>query len=141
MLPWAVRGANCEETVTDKIFIEGLRARGRHGNNPLERDEPQEFLIDVECGFDAAKAAASDDLDDAVDYDELIPGIKEVVATRSFRLLEALGETIAAHILVNATIQTVRVRIVKSILSGDDLGAVGVVIERSRNQAGEGQGL
>lgn len=122
---------------TDKIVIEGLKVYGRHGVSPRERDEGQDYLIDVECGLDATRAAASDHLQDTVDYSELIRSIREVVGGESFYLLEALGEAVAAQAMVYPMIETVRVAIFKPALAGDDLKAVGVVVERSRNEAGE----
>lgn len=110
---------------------------GRHGVAPSEREEGQDYLIDVECGLDTSRAAASDRLQDTVDYSELIRNIREVVGGESFYLLEALGEAVAAQALVHPTIETVRVAIFKPALAGDDLKAVGVVIERSRREAGQ----
>lgn len=110
---------------------------GRHGVAPSEREEGQDYLIDVECGLDTSRAAASDRLQDTVDYSALIRNIREVVGGESFYLLEALGEAVAAQALVYPTIETVRVAIFKPALGGDDLKAVGVVIERSRREAGQ----
>lgn len=110
---------------------------GHHGVGEQEREKGQELSIDVECGLDASRAAASDRLEDTVDYATLIRSIKQVVGEKSFFLLEALGEAVAAQVLVYPTVETVRVRISKPALSGQDLHRVGVVIERSRHQAGD----
>ncbi|MEX2587136.1 MAG: dihydroneopterin aldolase, partial [Actinomycetota bacterium] len=123
--------------ITDRIVIEGLKVFGRHGVAPHERDQGQDYLIDVECGLDATRAAASDRLEDTVDYSALIRSISEVVGGESFYLLEALGEAVAARALVYPRVEMVRVAIFKPALSGDELKAVGVVVERSREQAGE----
>ena len=46
----------------------GLRALGVHGVLPEEQVRPQPFEVDVELIVDLAAAAASDRLDDTVDY-------------------------------------------------------------------------
>lgn len=109
---------------------------GRHGVHDSERAEGQDYLIDVECRLDTSRAAASDRLEDTVDYSALIRSIQEVASRKSFFLLEALGEAVAAQALVYPTVETVRVAIYKPALATDDLKAVGVVVERGRNQAG-----
>lgn len=105
---------------------------GRH-----EREDGQDYLLDIECRLDTTRAAASDRLEDTVDYSALIKSIREVVGGESYFLLEALGEAVAAQALVYPTIESVTVGIFKPALSGDDLKAVGVVVERSRHEAGE----
>src|SRR6476659_5987639 len=57
--------------MSDRIVLSGLRARGRHGCLPAERELGQEFVIDVTLGLDARPAAANDDLLRTVDYGAL----------------------------------------------------------------------
>jgi dihydroneopterin aldolase len=47
---------------SDRIELRGLRARGRHGVLPAERELGQEFVVDVVLGLDTRPAAAGDDL-------------------------------------------------------------------------------
>ena len=48
--------------VPDRIALRGLTARGRHGWFAHERENGQEFTVDVVLGVDTRTAAASDDL-------------------------------------------------------------------------------
>jgi dihydroneopterin aldolase len=47
---------------TARLFLSGIAASGRHGARPGEKDEPQDFVIDldleVEVGADAIEATA-----------------------------------------------------------------------------------
>jgi dihydroneopterin aldolase len=76
------------------IRIEGIHATGRHGANPGEQDEAQEFVVDV----DAWLRTGEDRLDDTVDYREIVSTVQDVVAQNSFALLETLADVVAAGV-------------------------------------------
>jgi dihydroneopterin aldolase len=75
----------------DRIEIRGIRAYGRHGADPGERDRPQAFTIDVVVDLDLSRARRSDDLNDTLNYARLYHRIVEVVAGTSHALLERLA--------------------------------------------------
>ncbi len=52
----------------DRIHISDLLVRGIVGINPDERANPQDVLVNATLYADTAKAAASDDIADAVNY-------------------------------------------------------------------------
>jgi dihydroneopterin aldolase len=86
----------------DCIEVRDLRAMGIHGVLPQERERAQPFSLDLDIWLDpdaSASAAASDDLNDTVDYGELVGRALETVERRSFALLEALSATIADDLL------------------------------------------
>ncbi|MGH8997162.1 MAG: dihydroneopterin aldolase, partial [Acidimicrobiales bacterium] len=82
----------------DRIEIRALRIVATHGVLPEERERPQPFEIDLDLSFDAAPAGASDRLADTVDYGVVVERVAEVVRGRSFQLLEALAEAVAAAV-------------------------------------------
>ena len=114
----------------DKIFIEGLRVRGKHGVSDEERSREQEFIVDISIEFDTRAAATSDDLADTVDYSFFREQVKEVVEEKSFRLLERLADSIAQAILEDQRITIVSVTIRKSEMFPDC--TPGVTITRTR---------
>jgi dihydroneopterin aldolase len=59
-----------------------------------EKEEGQEFVFDV--SLHVGTRGTSDRLEDAVDYREVTRVIEEVNASRSFDLIEALADTLAA---------------------------------------------
>lgn len=115
----------------DIIFIEELRAEARVGIHPREQALPQPIEISLEIGVDTAAAGASDDLRDTVDYASVVARLREELARRHFKLLEALAEHIANLVFKEFACQRVKVSVAKiGILSG--VRRAGVRIERSR---------
>ena len=83
----------------DRIEIRGLRALGLIGVNPEERERPQPFEVDFDVELDTAKAGATDDLHDTVDYGRLAVLAEQVVITEPHLLLERVAERIAEVLL------------------------------------------
>jgi len=118
----------------DRIEIRDLRVAGVHGVLEEERVRAQPFAVDLDVGVDTGPSAASDALDDTVDYGELSERVAEVVAHRSFALLEALAGEIAGTVLaadsriswVAATVRKLRPPLPL------DVGTVGVRVVRRR---------
>jgi dihydroneopterin aldolase len=103
----------------DRIIIRGIRAYGKHGMNPGERDEVQPFDIEAELELDLSRARRSDVLADTVDYAALHTRIVAIVQETSFALLERLGEEILREIRSDERIYAARVAIGKpGILQG-----------------------
>ena len=123
--------------MTDRILLTGILAEGRHGVHEHERLTPQAFEIDVELALDLQPAGTSDELDRTVDYSAVDVRVRELVESRSFQLIEALAETIAADILATYPVEEVVVRIRKpAVLLAGPVESVGVEIRRRRPDAG-----
>jgi dihydroneopterin aldolase len=91
------------ERAGDRIELRDLRVLGVHGVLPEERQRAQPFSLDISAWVDTAAAQHSDDLADTVDYGALAQLAAEVVAQRSFQLLEALAGRLADALLVADT--------------------------------------
>jgi dihydroneopterin aldolase len=76
------------------ISIEGIRAQGRHGANPGEQLEAQEFVVDVEVWVEVQ----SDHLEGTLDYRAVADRVRRTVEERSFVLLESLAEAVASDL-------------------------------------------
>ncbi|MBX6371832.1 MAG: 2-amino-4-hydroxy-6-hydroxymethyldihydropteridine diphosphokinase [Acidothermus sp.] len=117
----------------DRIELRGLRVRGRHGVYPQEREEGQEFVVDVSLFVDTADAAATDDLARTPDYGEMARRIAAVVSGEPVDLLETLAERIAAVCLADPRVSGCAVNVHKPHapipLAFDD---VVVAVQRSR---------
>ena len=94
------------------IRVRDMRFWGRHGVTDDERSRPQELLMDVAVVVDCAPAAASDRIDDAVDYERLYRICEHRATQESFALLEALAAACLDDILRDPRVEraTVRVR-------------------------------
>jgi dihydroneopterin aldolase/2-amino-4-hydroxy-6-hydroxymethyldihydropteridine diphosphokinase len=97
----------------DEIRLRGLRIRGRHGVLPEEREQGQDFVIDLDLGLDLSLAGRSDDVADTVHYGELATRIAEIVAGEPVDLIETLAERIAAAVLEDRRVLRVRVEVHK----------------------------
>jgi FolB domain-containing protein len=72
------------------LQITDLFLRAIIGNNEWERNTPQDVIITITLDYDAAQAAASDSIDDAIDYKKLKRTIIDEVEKSRFKLLESL---------------------------------------------------
>jgi FolB domain-containing protein len=116
----------------DKIIIKNLRVRGIIGVNPEERVIKQDILVNITMYADVRRAAATDDIGDAVSYSDVARRVKAHVEAASDFLVEKLATDIAGIILNEFGVERVKVRVEKpTILPFAD--AVGVEIERSRS--------
>lgn len=116
----------------DTIFISELKVQTKLGVPDWERMVPQTIILDIEMGYDLAKACNSDDIADTVDYGAVVERIRETLSTHSFKLVEALAEHVSQLILTEFSALSVKVRVAKpAILSG--LKALGVTIERLKS--------
>lgn len=114
----------------DRIALSRIVASGRHGANPGERDRPQPFHIDVELDLDLSAAAASDVLEDTLDYAEVHARIVTIVEKRSYLLLERLADEIVRDLLADARVVRARVSVAKPELLDGATPSVTLVRER-----------
>ncbi|WP_327093311.1 dihydroneopterin aldolase [Nonomuraea sp. NBC_01738] len=118
---------------TDRIVLKGLRARGRHGVLPAERELGQEFVVDATLFLDTRPAAAGDDLTKTVHYGELAEALVKVVEGEPVDLIETLAQRLADVCLESPLVSAARVSVHKPAapipLPFDD---VVVTIERRR---------
>jgi dihydroneopterin aldolase len=116
---------------TDKVFIEGLEIEALIGIYDWERRIRQPLRFDVEMAFDNRKPAATDAIEDTLDYKAVSKRLIAFVAQSDFGLVETLAERCAALILDEFGVRHVRLKLSKP---GAVRGAtaVGVLIERRR---------
>lgn len=97
----------------DRIAVTGIRARGFHGVLEKERREGQTFVVDVTLGVHSARAGASDDLADTVDYAVVAADVVRHVEGGPYDLIETLAERIAAACLARDGVLQVAVTVHK----------------------------
>ena len=97
----------------DTLFVRGLEVRTVLGVEAWEREEPQTVVLDIELASDAARAAASDDVADAVNYRTVAKAALAFATESRFRLVETLAERLAAHLLATCGVSWLRLRISK----------------------------
>lgn len=113
----------------DKIFLSALSVECIVGIWDWERRVKQTVIIDVELAADIRKAAATDHIDDTIDYKRVSKRLLTFVGESQFQLVETLTEAIAKVIVTEFGVPWVKVRLNKR---GAIRGArdVGIEIER-----------
>jgi len=113
----------------DKIFLSALKVECIVGIWEWERRVKQTVVIDVEMAADIRRAAASDRIEDTIDYKRVAKRLLSFVGDSQYKLVETLTERIAQLIVTEFGVSWVRVRLNKQ---GAIRGArdVGIEIER-----------
>jgi dihydroneopterin aldolase len=120
--------------MSDRIVLQNIQLDGRHGWYEHEQEVPQPFEVDVELALDLAPAGIADDLAKTVDYGAVFEIVRRNVETASFRLLEAMAETIAREILAAFPVEEVVIRVRKPAVDlGGPLDYAAVEIRRRRS--------
>lgn len=79
---------------TAQLFLSGIRAVGRHGARPGEKDEPQPFVVDLDLTVEVDE----DRIEAAADYRAITERVRAVVEGESFDLIELLAARIANEV-------------------------------------------
>ena len=102
-----------EKSSTDKIFLHDLRVETVVGIWDWERKIRQTVSIDLEMGTDIRRAAASDAIDDTLNYKQVAKRVQQFVADSEFRLVETMAENVARIVLDEFDTPWIEVRINK----------------------------
>jgi len=104
--------------VTDHVSVRDLRVRAVIGVHAWEREIEQTLLVSVDMvpeTADVRKAAASDDLADALDYSAVAETIAAVLREGRFRLIETAAERVAERLLADFPLSWLRLELRKPI--------------------------
>jgi len=113
----------------DIIYLNDLEIETIIGIFDWERRVKQKVRFNLEMAADVSKAAATDKIDDTLNYKSVAKRLIEFVEASEFQLVETLAERVAEIIINEFNIPWVRVKINKPgavRYAGD----VGVIIER-----------
>lgn len=75
----------------DTLSIKGMKFRGYHGLHPHEKEEGNDFEVDVLLKADLSKAGASDDISDTPDYSRIEALTKKIMEGESADTIEHLA--------------------------------------------------
>jgi dihydroneopterin aldolase len=115
----------------DRIFLRGLTAECVIGFIDWERRVKQTVVVDLEMPVDCARASASDEVADTVDYKRVAKRVLAYIEASEFKLVETLAQRLAVLLLEEFALDWVRLSVNKpgAIRNSRD---VGVSIERRR---------
>lgn len=115
----------------DIVFIEDLRIETVIGIYDWEKQIKQTVALDLEMAFDNRVPAATDRIEDTLDYKRVSKRLIAFVGESRFELVETLAERCAEIVMREFGVPWLRLRLAKP---GAVKGArsVGVVLERGR---------
>ena len=126
--------------MTDYVSVQDLSVRAVIGVHAWERDVEQTLIVSVDMvpeTTDVRKAAASDDLADALDYSAVAETIAAVLRDGKFRLIETAAERVAGRLLADFPLSWLRLELRKPIATGAYTAVI--TLERTRNvELGQG---
>ena len=98
--------------MSDTIRILGLMFNDQHGVRHEEKTLTQPFEVDVEITRDLSRAAASDKIEDTIDYSLVVSVVKDVMQGDHCCLIERLAGLIIDRLSekISEGVITVRVR-------------------------------
>lgn len=98
---------------SDIVFINGLAIETTIGVYDWERTIKQQLVLDLEMCFDIRQAAATDNLQYALDYSAVSQRIISLVEGSSYQLIESLAEQVAEVVMVEFAVSGLRLRLSK----------------------------
>jgi dihydroneopterin aldolase len=117
--------------VKDRIAITRLRLPTKIGVGDQERATFQNVVLNLEIETDTARAGATDELDDTVDYHRAVRVVADLVRGSETKLLERLAERVATALLELEGVSGVVVEVGKEPPPvEEDVDAVSVRISR-----------
>ena len=110
----------------DIIYIKDLRIKTIIGIFDWERKVKQEVSIVMEFPFDCKKAAATDTIEDTIDYKAITKGVRKFVEDSSFQLQETLAESIASLVKNEYGVKSIKLRVSKpgALRGAKDVGLI-----------------
>lgn len=117
----------------DTIHIRGLKVEALIGVHAWERQLPRPLVVDLELGTDVARAAASDRLADALDYQAVADAATAFVGASRLQLVETLAEQLAAKLRKDFKLPWLRLTVHKpgAVAAAQDIS---VTVERGERR-------
>jgi dihydroneopterin aldolase len=113
----------------DTVFINDLRIETVIGIYDWERKIKQTISLDLEMGTDIRKSAATDTIDDTLNYKAVAKRLIAFVEASDYQLVETLAEKVAGIVLTEFSVPWLKLTVHKpgAVRGSRD---VGVIIER-----------
>jgi len=115
----------------DIIYLRGLKIETIIGVFDWEREIKQTVVLDLEMAADIRQAAATDELENTLNYKAVAKRLIDFVSHSEFKLVETLSERIVEIVLTEFSVPWVRLQLNKpgAVRGAED---VGIIIERGR---------
>ncbi|HTY19922.1 MAG TPA: dihydroneopterin aldolase [Myxococcota bacterium] len=118
----------------DAILLEGIQVPAALGVTAAERRMRRPVLLDLEVEFDLRPAGRTDRIGQTLHYKRIFEVVEDVAANQEHKLVEALGERIAAAVLEKFEALAVTVTVRKPKPIAGVLEHAGIRIRRRRDE-------
>lgn len=125
-----LRLADAEDGVRH-VFVRDLVLQAEIGVHRHEKRQRQPVRINIDLTVKEAGQPLDDRLENVVDYETLVDGVRALIGAGHINLVETLAEQIAGLALSDNRVVATRVRVEKMQVM-QDAESVGVEIERRR---------
>ncbi len=119
----------------DVILLEAIQVPAALGVTAAERRMRRPVLLDIEVTRDLRKAGRTDKIRDTLHYKRIFEVVEDVASNQEHRLVEALGERIAAAVLAKFDADAVTLTVRKPKPIAGVLEHAGIRITRTRADA------
>ena len=118
----------------DKILIRNLKIFAYHGVNPEEKENGQNFVLDIDAFVDISVPCVTDNVEDTVSYAKIIKETVKIFTCQKDDLLERAAQRVADGLFASFDkIQSLRILLKKPEAPiKADFEYVGVEIHRER---------
>ena len=118
------------ETARYKLFVRNLVLAAKIGVHPHEKVRPPRLRVSVELDMEG-NPPRHDDLTDALDYERVVAGIRELAVAQHINLVETFADLVARLCLANPRVSGASVTVEKLDVY-TNAESVGVTLERRR---------
>ncbi len=113
------------------LKIKNLKLKTILGIHEWEEKTPREIIINAEIETDFINSLNSDNISDAIDYDKITSDIKNLIATKRFKLVEKMAQEVMNLILQDRRVKKCRLEIDK-VGAVESLDSFAIAIEQTR---------
>lgn len=97
-----------------RLTLHNLQFYAYHGVKTEEQSLGGKYQVDAELQYNAKSAVLSDDVSNALNYEEVVYAINEIMSGDSFSLIETLSYEIASELLERfSMIEKITIRVRK----------------------------
>ena len=115
-----------------RVFVRDLVLDAEIGVHAHEKGRHQRIRVNIKARTTDDGAPLNDQLQNVVNYETIVEGIKAILKNGHVNLVESLAEAIASYILEDARVLNVTVGVEK-LDAIPEAASVGVEIERNRD--------
>lgn len=112
-----------------RLFVHGLVLPCKIGVHRHERDAPQRVRISVDLDVKDSTIPHQDTIQEVVNYDDVVGGVRDIVGRDHINLVESLAEQIVTYCLEDERVIGAKVKVEKLDVFGAE-AVVGVELYR-----------